>query len=271
MTEDRGWQLDLAGARNYERFLVPALMDPWAERLVRSIATRPGQRVLDVACGTGIVARHAAAAVGPTGSVTGVDINAAMLTVAREVTLGLNGDLHWHEASAERLPFADATFDVALCQQGLQFFEDRTSALAELHRVVAPGGHVGLATCRSIERQPGYFALAAIVTDHLGVDAGAIIRSPYVLGEPDELRRLVEKAGFRDVTVRIDITPMRVPDARALLEGETVSSPLGDIVERLDPDVVDAIVDDLSGALAPHRDDEGIVFPFETLVVTANR
>lgn len=271
MTEEQGWQLDLKGARNYEQFLVPALMDRWAAHLVEATGVHAGDRVLDLACGTGIVTRHAGRRAGQSGAVTGADVNPAMLTVAREATTDLDVATAWHEAPAERLPFPDGSFEVALCQQGLQFFADRTAALEELHRAVIPGGRVGLSTCRSIEHQPGYLALAEIVTEHLGVDAADIIRSPYALGEPEQLRHLVEKGGFGDVEVTIAIWPMRVPTPRALLEGETMSSPLGDVVDRLDTDVLETLVADLADALAPHRDDQGVAFPFETLTVTATR
>lgn len=271
MEAERAWQLDVAGARSYEEFLVSALLDPWAGDLVDAVGVREGERVVDVACGTGIVARHAARRVGPAGSVDGVDVNPAMLTVAREVTADAVPAIRWHEAPAERLPFDAASFDVALCQQALQFFADRSAALAELHRVTAPGGRLGIATCRSIGHQPGYEALADVITRHLGADAGAIISSPYTLGEPDELGGLVREAGFGDVHVRIEVTPLRVPTPRALLEGETTSSPLGDVVARLDDDVVDAVVEDLTGALRPYTDDDGVVFPFQTLVATATR
>lgn len=271
MQAERAWQLDVAGARSYEEFLVSALLDPWAGDLVDAVGVGPGERVLDVACGTGIVARHAARRVGPAGSVDGVDVNPAMLTVAREVAGDAEPVIRWHEEPAERLPFDPASFDVALCQQGVQFFDDRPAALAELYRVTAPGGRLGVATCRSIGHQPGYAALADVVTRHLGADAGDTIRSPYTLGEPDALGGLVREAGFDDVHVCIEITPLRVPSARALLEGETTSSPLGDVVARLDDDVVDALVADLAGALGPYTDDDGVVFPFQTLVATATR
>jgi ubiquinone/menaquinone biosynthesis C-methylase UbiE len=271
MEPERAWQLDVAGARSYEEFLVAALLDPWAGDLVETVGVEEGERVVDVACGTGIVARHAARRAGSIGSVDGVDLNPAMLTVAREVAADVVPEIRWHEAPAERLPFDAASFDVALCQQALQFFADRSAALAELHRVTAPGGRLGVATCRSIHHQPGYEALAGVITRHLGIDAGEIISSPYALGEPDELRSLVQKAGFDDVHVRIEITPLRVATPRALLEGETTSSPLGDVVAALDDDVAEAILDDLSRALQPYTDDDGIVFPFQALVATATR
>lgn len=271
MERQMDWQLDTAGARNYERFLVPALMDPWADRLVGAVGTRAGHRVLDLACGTGIVARHAARHVGPSGSVEGVDVNPSMLAVAREVTADVEPEIGWHEAPADDLPFPDESFDVAICQQGVQFFADRAAALAELHRVTAPGGRLGISTCRSITHQPGYAVLMDVLTRHVGVHAGEILRSPYALGELEDLRGLVQQAGFRDVHITIAVSALRAPTPRAFLEGETASSPLGDIVDALDEDVIDAVLADLTDGLLPHTDDDGVAFPFETIVLTATR
>lgn len=266
-----GWQLDEQGAWNYERNLVPAFTDPWAADLVQAVGLAPGERVLDVGCGTGIVARHAAARVGSGGEVTGIDVNPAMLAVAGEVTADLDPPIVWKEAAADDLPFADASFDAVLCQQAVQFFPDVPAALAEMHRVLAPGGRLGVSTCRSIDHQPGYAALAEVVTRHAGVEAGEIIRSPYALGEPSRLRALVAAAGFDHVRTRLDFTTFRAPSPQALLQAESSSSPLGDLVAQLDRDVLDRLLADLGVALAGYTDDEGVTFPFATVVTTAVR
>lgn len=263
------WQLDEEGARTYERFLVPALMDPWAADLVDAVDLREGQRVLDVACGTGIVARHAAPRVAPDGAVTGVDVNPAMLAIAAEVSAGRLPTVSWDRSDAHALPYADRSFDVVLCQQGLQFLADPGEALREMSRVATDGARLGVSTCGSIERQPGYRILRDTVSRHLGVEAAQIIASPYALGDADELRHLVTQAGFGDVRLRRAITTFRTPSAGSFLHGETASSPLGDIVDTVDDEVVDGLIGELEGALRPHTDDEGVVFPFETLVVTA--
>lgn len=264
-----GWQLTPRGAAAYERNLVPVFFDAWATDLVDAVDLRPRQRVLDVACGTGIVARHAARRVGHDGEVTGVDAIPAMLSVARDAGSALDLHIRWEQASADDLPFPDGSFDVVLCQQGLQFFPDRPAALAEIRRVTRPDGRLGLSTCRSVEHQPGYAALIDTLTRHVGVQAGQVVASPFSLGDPDEVRALVTKAGLRDVHVRIAVWSIRFPSADALLRAETVSSPLGDLLDQLDPDVRDALVDDLARALSPHTDDHGVVFPFQTIVVTA--
>lgn len=266
-----GWQLDEAGARAYERTIVPVFTDPWAADLLDAVEVKPGERVLDVGCGTGIVARHAARRVGVSGSVAGADINAAMLAVARELTDDLDPPIEFHQAPADALPFPDGSFDAVLSQAVLQFVPEPAAALAELQRVLRPGGRLGLITHRPIEHQPGYRALAAVVTRHVGVEAGEVLRSPYTLGDGERLRALVTGAGFAEVRVRIHVTEVRFPSTQELLRAETSSSPLGDLIDRLDADVRAALLDDVAGALRPHTDDGGVIFPFETMWVTAVR
>lgn len=266
-----GWRLDELGARGYEANLVPAVLDGWAADLVADVAPRPGDRVLDLACGTAVVGRHVAKAVGPDGHVIGVDANPAMLTVAREVTAALATPTTWHHALAESLPLDDASVDVVLCQQGVQFFEGPSSALAEAARVLTPGGRLGIGVCRPLGRQPGYLVLVDVLRRHLGEHAATVIASPYALGDTAELRALLARAGLVDMHARIVVTPFRIPSARALLAVETASSPLGDLTVSLSADRLEPLLDDLAAGLAAHRDDDGLLFPFETLVVTARR
>lgn len=266
-----GWQLEEGSAAAYERYLVPVFMDPWAQNLVKAVAPSESDRVLDVACGTGVVARHAASRLGPGGEVTGVDLNPSMLAVAREVAAGTVPAIHWEEASVDDLPFSDARFDVVLCQQGLQFFPDKVAALAEIRRVLQAGGRLGLSTVRSLEHQPGYQILIESIRRHVGVEAAEVVGSPYTLGAAGEVRRLLEKAGFGEIHARIEIWPARFGSAEDLLRAETSSSPLGDVVASLDSDVQETLVDELTESFHVRADDDGIVFPFETTVFTAVR
>lgn len=268
-TAAHGWQLEQDSATAYERFLVPLLFDTSARDLVDRLQVRPSDRVLDVACGTGVVARHAAERVEPDGEVVAVDLNPGMLAAAQEAAA--NRAIRWEEASADALGLEDGHVDVVCCQQGLQFFGDRPAALAEMHRVTTAGGRLGLSVCRPLDHQPGYRPLVDGLRRHVGHAAAEGMASPFSFGDRDEIVALVRAAGFRDVEARIVIWPLRVSSPAAFLRGETASSPLGGVIADLDAEVIDALIADISEGLAPHTDDAGVSFPIETLVVTARR
>lgn len=268
-----GWQLEEDSADAYERYLVPLLFDRAARDLLDVADVAPGDRVLDLACGTGAVTRHAARRVTPGGRVIGIDVNPGMLSVAAQAVASADGGIgvRFEEADAEALPLPDACIDVACCQQGLQFVADRAAALAELHRVTVPGGRLVLSVCRGLEHQPGYRPLVDALRRRVGVDAATGMASPFALGDADEVRGLVRGAGFGEVEVHIAVWPLRVDSPEAFLRGETASSPLGAVIAALDADVVAGLLEDLAEGLAPHTDDAGLSFPFESLVVTAIR
>ncbi len=158
---------------------------------------RQGDRVLDVACGTGIVARAALERVGAHGRVVGVDLNEDMLAVGR----AKGPAVAWRHGDAESLPFDDGSFDVVACQFGLMFFADRVAALREMWRVLAPGGRLVVATWDGLESSDGYSAWIALVEEQLGPTAAVGLRSPFVLGDTSLLRSLFADAGVRNATL----------------------------------------------------------------------
>jgi len=180
-------QVAAAAAEIYERFFVPALFGSWPPILLDRAGVEPGHRVLDVGCGTGIVARAAVARVGVGGSVVGVDPNPGMLHVASTAEPAVT----WRQGRAEDLPFEADSFDRAFSQFALMFFEDRPKALAEMARVVRPGSPVTVATWAALEDTPGYAAMAALLERLFGAEAADAIRAPYVLGDPIELGDLL--------------------------------------------------------------------------------
>jgi ubiquinone/menaquinone biosynthesis C-methylase UbiE len=220
----------------------------WAADLVERAAPRPGERVLDVACGTGVVARLAAERVG-TGRVVGLDINAGMLAVARSLPPRAGSPIEWHEASALGMPFPDAAFDLVLCQLGLQFLPDRPAALGEMWRVLAPGGRLALNVYGSIEHNPAAHALADALDRHLGPGASASRRSEHVLADADELRGLVDGAGFRDVTIRTTTQRIRFPSSRKYVRITLAATPLAGMVSGIESGKREALVEALAGEL----------------------
>jgi ubiquinone/menaquinone biosynthesis C-methylase UbiE len=263
------FQLEGEGPHAYERYLVPAFFAPCAEQLLALAPAAPGQRVLDVACGTGVVARLAAAQVGAGGATTGVDINHGMIDVARQVPAA--GATTWHTADATSLPLPDKVFDVAYCQQGLQFLTDRPRALRELHRVVKPAGRVAIAVWRALEHSPAVAAFVQVLQRHAGDEAAAMMRAPFAWSDRDEIRRLLVSAGFDKTTVRIGVVMVRFRSAEEFLHHEVVSSPLAGPVGALDDDRYRALARNLTHALGPYADDGGIVLPVQTWLATAHK
>ncbi len=271
LQQSKGWQLEESSAEAYERYLVPLFFAPGAEYLVELATTGPGERVLDVACGTGIVARRAAPRVGADGTVVGLELNEGMLEVARKISADIRPAIEWRQGDATEIPFPDAAFDIVFCQQGLQFFSDQPAALREMYRVLVPNGRLALSVLRSIEHNPGYVALAEALERHVGADAGAMMRSPFSPLSTDELGDLVAGAGFRDVRILIGIGTVRYPSAEEFLRQEGASSPLAGPIEALRDDVREALIRDLREALRTYADDDGIIFPAETYLALAHR
>ena len=264
-------QLEESTAEAYERYLVPLLFAPGAQYLVELAALAPGERVLDVACGTGSVARTAASHVGTNGTVAGLDLSESMLTVARRVSSDIRPAIEWRTGNAGDIPFPGAAFDAVFCQQGLQFLPDRAAVLGEMHRVLAPNGRLTLSVLRSIEHNPGWARLAEVLERHVGPDAGAIMRSPFPSLSAGELRDLIAGAGFRDVQILIGIGPVRYPSAKEFLQWEAASWLLAKPLGSMQDDLRQAVIRDLGKALQVYTDDAGVVFPAATYLATARR
>ena len=240
--------------------------------LVDLAALQPGDRVLDVACGTGVVARCAAQRVGAAGQVVGLDVAAAMLAVARTLVPAADASVEWREASAEAMPFPDAAFDVVLCQQGLQFFPDKPAALRDMHRVLGAGGRVVLSVWRPITCSPGFAVLADALAHHVSPDAGALLHTgPFALGQADVLSPLIAGAGFRDITLQNARKMLHFPSPEAFVQRYVASSSLGSLVAQVDDHARAALLDEVRTALQPYSSAGGLGFPIETHLVRARK
>src|SRR4051812_11083329 len=192
-----------SGPANYQSFLVPAMFEPFARTLMEQLGVKPGDRVLDVACGTGAASREAARVAGADGAVTGVDLGEPTLAVARSFDPDSGAaPIEFLQGDATALPVEDAAYDVALCQHGLQFFPDKPAALAEMRRALRSGGRLAIATWTDVERNP-FWAVIQALEKHVGAEAGAVLNSPFALPAA-ELERLVSEAGFEDVDMRVE-------------------------------------------------------------------
>jgi ubiquinone/menaquinone biosynthesis C-methylase UbiE len=216
-----------SAAELYQSFFVPAIATPVSGELLRTAALRPGERVLDVACGTGVITRAAAEQVGPTGSVIGVDLAPEMIDVAK-ATPAAGAPIEWHQADAASLPFPDGSFDVALCQMGLMFMEDRSAALAEMGRVLTAGGRVVVNTPGRI--QPVFEAMEQAIVDNLNPALGAFVTAVFSLHDPAELEGRLRDSGLSDTSSKEYTAPFDLPEPAELLWNYINLSPMGPLV-----------------------------------------
>ena len=210
-------------AETYERYFVPAMFLPWARILLRHAALQSGERVLDVACGTGVVARQAAPSVGADGRVVGVDMNLAMLAVAQALPAPPGAKINWREGDATALPFPDGAFDVVLCQHGLPFFPDRVHAVQEMRRVLAPKGRTLTIVLQALSRHPVFETLMESVARHLALPT-SLVTIPFALHNAKELRSLFIAAGFQKVDILPASTTVRFREAEHFVPLAVASS-----------------------------------------------
>lgn len=263
---DHSWHTTSDAATIYQDQVVPALMEEWAPRVVAAADIRPGQRVLDVACGTGVLARAAAIRTGLGGAVTGLDLSPRMLAIARR----LSPTLDWQEGAAEALPFPDDAFDVVVSQFGLMFVPEPSVALREMFRVLTPGGRLAVAVWASLTDTPAYEAEVAIVERLAGAAAGAPLRAPFVLGDQARLAEHFRTAGIPGATIAMHHGRGTFPSIRTMVELDLrVLLPMMDVV--LEEEMIAEIVQRAEVELRPFVADEGgkVVFASPAILGTA--
>lgn len=264
MTGDaEAFQVTIEAAERYEAAFVPAFFAQWTPVLCTAAGLAPGQSVLDVGCGTGIIARTAADLVAPDGSVTGLDLNDAMLTVARRV----RPDLDWRRGDAGSLPFRDCTFDAVLSQMALMFVPDRPAAMSEMARVARPGGTVAVLVPSRLERQAAFAPLIDVAARHAGPAARSLMGAYFACGGLDGLTALAGATGLTVTVARTVAGRYRAPSVDAAVANEVESTPLR---ARITSDAYERIRRDAHAALAPYTAADGSVdAPFDADLVVA--
>lgn len=270
-------QLILESARIYHNRAVPILFDPWGRRLLENVPVSPGQAVLDVACGSGAVTRLVAAHVGEKGSVTGLDLNPGMIQTAKEVFKDVRLPVEFHVGDATEMPFEDARFDAVVCQQGVQFIPDKARAVQEMHRVLKPEGRAGFTQWLGIDHIPGYRVLCDALDRHVDPKAGDVMRTPFQPETRDNLRRIAEEAGFREVQHEVQVGSVRYPSADEFTQLSIDGVPPGPkghlkaMYEGVDATRRQALFEEVRKGLASYTDDQGVVFPMTAHLVVARK
>ena len=214
--DDSDLQTQITAARAYEQFFVPALFAQWAPRVAALANFEPGDRVLDVACGTGVLAREALSRVGPKGFICGLDASPGMLAVASELAT----NIEWRQGTAEALPYDNESFDVVVSQFALMFFNNKHRALTEMQRVLKENGRLVIAVWPSLETVPVYAAEVELLERLAGKPAADALTAPFVLGDADEFVKLMTNAGVKEVTITTQSGVARFPSIRFMVEAD---------------------------------------------------
>lgn len=257
-------------AEAYQAYMVPTMFQPWSKELLQRASLGPGDRVLDVACGTGVVARGAAAIVGETGQVTGLDPSPAMLGVAKGLGSPEGARINWVEGTGEMLPFPDGAFDIVLCQQGMQFFTDRLAAVREMRRVLKPGGRAAVSVWRGPEHQSVKGAFLLALREWFG--PGAL--KPYSFPDGDAVCQLFVDAGFEDVTLEVVRRQHFAPSVDEMLTmtimGASAAVPaLAQASVEQKEQAIAAVRERIAADIEAVRVPDGISYPMESHIVVA--
>lgn len=263
---DPNLQAQADAAIVYEEFFVPALFEPWTAPMADAAEIRPGDRVLDVACGTGVLAREAARRVDSSGRVAGIDISPAMLAVAARIAPGIE----WQQGDANALPFADGSFDAVVSQFGLMFFPNRPRALREMMRVLVPDGRMAVAVWDKLDNIPAYSILVALLQHMVGQRAADALRTPFVLGDPAKLNAVFVEAGIASV-LTTHTGMVRYPSVRSWVLTDVKGwFPHVDVV--LEKAQYDALLAEAEHALHAFVQPAGTVeFPISVHIVAATK
>lgn len=242
----------IQAAQAYEDLHVSALFAEWAPRVLDAVEVDAADDVLDVACGTGVLAREAARRVGAQGSVTGLDINPAMLAVAERIA----PEVAWRHGDATALPFDDATFDAAVNQFGLMFMPDRAQSIGEMARVLRPGGRAAVAVWDALEASPAYPIEVELLDRLAGAEAADALRAPFVLGDADAVAAHFNDAGLHSIEVDTITGEARFPSVRSMVEAD-LRGWLPVMGVYLDEDTIARILAEAETALARFVTDDG--------------
>ncbi|MEZ4770190.1 MAG: methyltransferase domain-containing protein [Caldilineales bacterium] len=258
-------QIDAANA--YESLFVPAIFGQWAAMVADAVQVQRGQRVLDVAAGTGVLAREIAARLGPDGRVVAIDPGPGMVVVGRQLAPAVQ----WREGVAESLPFADQSFEAVVSQFGLMLFADRRRAIQEMLRVLTPGGRLAVVVWDSLASMPAYAAEVALLEQTAGQQAANALRIPFALGNREELAALFTDTSAASIEITTRHGTARFPSVRTMVEADLRGwLPVMGVV--LPEDQIDHILQQAEQSLSSYVADDGkMTFRLSAHIVTARK
>ncbi len=255
MSKQYEWDEAEGFAELYERLFVPALFAEWGELTISAASIVRGERVLDVACGTGVIARAART---KTDQVVGLDFNDDMLSVARS----LDSSIDWQKGNAQELPFDANSFDVVVSQFALMFFPDKVAALKEMKRV---GRRVVVTVWEELDRTPGYKEFVKLLNDEFGTEPADILTSPFILGDKKKLAALFDEAGLvPEISTRQALA--KFPSLEAWITTDIRATPLSRL---FDAPALSRLIELGNQTLSIYEDDDGTIsFPTPAHIVT---
>jgi SAM-dependent methyltransferase len=258
-------QIEAANA--YEALFVPALFGQWAPKVADAAQIRPGQRVLDVACGTGILAREMTSRMRSSGQVVGIDASPGMIAVAKQLAPAVE----WWDGVAESLPFDDESFDAVVSQFGLMFFVDRRLALREMLRVLASGGRLAVAVWDSLDNIPAYASAVALLEQTAGRRAADALRAPFVFGNRQDLAALFSEAGTPAVEITTHDGVAHFPSIQTMVEADLRGwLPVMGVI--LTEDQIGRVLQEAEHALSSYATADGqVTFHLSAHLVTARK
>jgi ubiquinone/menaquinone biosynthesis C-methylase UbiE len=256
-------------AENYQRHFVPAISTPVSADLLKTVDLQPGERVLDVACGTGLITRLAAEKVGPTGSVTGVDVAPDMIDVAKTIPSPVGSQIDWQVRDATALPLPDESFDAVLCQMGLMFIEDQLAALGEMRRVLASGGRLVVNTPGSIHR--AFELMEQAIEAHISSELGGFVRAVFSLHDPDVVASLLRDAGLDEVSSSVSTATFQLPSPAEFLWQYINLTPMGPFVATAPEAAQLAMEQQVVDSWAPYVVDGGTLVDQPMVIATGRK
>ncbi len=267
MNKKSGWQLSGDGPDAYEKYIVPAYTRAWAKEIVNRACLRDGEKILDVACGTGLVARIAADGQDSTDLIYGVDVNEVMIKKAQ----GIEENINWHHSDVTNMPFPDNHFDVVFCQQGLQYFPEPSLALKEMNRVLVENGRVLLSVWRPIKYSPFYASLCMVLEEYVNEKAASMLSNAFNFGDHGKLKILFTNTGFNSTKINIVIKQMNYFPFDEFVIGGIMATPFFKDIQQMQESKREEMLSQIYKLNQAYIDDNGLVAPLESYIVSAKK